>query len=45
MQDITPSAYIFEGFRLDLARRRLVDPDGRTLPLSARAYDVLAYLV
>jgi DNA-binding winged helix-turn-helix (wHTH) protein/TolB-like protein/Flp pilus assembly protein TadD len=45
MQDITPSAYIFEGFRLDLARRRLADPDGRTLPLSARAYDVLAYLV
>ena len=45
MQDITPSAYIFEGFRLDLARRRLADPDGRTLPLPARAYDVLAYLV
>jgi DNA-binding winged helix-turn-helix (wHTH) protein/TolB-like protein/Flp pilus assembly protein TadD len=45
MQDSTPTAYIFEGFRLDLARRRLADPDGRTLPLSARAYDVLAYLV
>jgi DNA-binding winged helix-turn-helix (wHTH) protein/TolB-like protein/Flp pilus assembly protein TadD len=45
MQDITPSAYIFERFRFDLARRRLADPDGRTLPLSARAYDVLAYLI
>ena len=45
MQDTTPSAYIFEGFRLDLARRRLTGPDGRTLPLSARAYDVLAHLV
>jgi len=45
MQNGTPTAYVFEGFRLDLARRRLADPDGRTLPLSARAYDVLAYLV
>jgi DNA-binding winged helix-turn-helix (wHTH) protein/TolB-like protein/Flp pilus assembly protein TadD len=45
MQNGTPSAYVFEGFRLDLARRRLNDPDGRTLSLSARAYDVLAHLV
>lgn len=45
MQNGIPTAFLFEGFRLDLARRRLTDPDGRTLPLSARAYDVLAYLV
>jgi DNA-binding winged helix-turn-helix (wHTH) protein/TolB-like protein/Tfp pilus assembly protein PilF len=45
MQDRSTTAYIFEGFRLDLARRRLTDPDGLTLPLSARAYDVLAFLV
>jgi DNA-binding winged helix-turn-helix (wHTH) protein/TolB-like protein/Flp pilus assembly protein TadD len=45
MQNGPPTAYLFEGFRLDLARRRLADPDGRTLPLSARAYDVLAFLV
>lgn len=45
MQNGTPNAYIFEGFRLDLARRRLTDPEGRALSLSARAYDVLAHLV
>jgi DNA-binding winged helix-turn-helix (wHTH) protein/TolB-like protein/Flp pilus assembly protein TadD len=45
MQNGTPTAYVFEGFRLDLARRSLADPDERKLPLSARAYDVLAYLV
>ena len=45
MQDITPSVYMIEGFRLDLARRRLLDPDGHALALPARAYDVLAYLV
>jgi TolB-like protein/DNA-binding winged helix-turn-helix (wHTH) protein/Flp pilus assembly protein TadD len=45
MQNGTPTAYVFEGFRLDLARRRLTDPDGGTLSLSARAYDVLAHLV
>lgn len=45
MQNGPPTAYLFEGFRLDLARRRLADTDGRALPLSARAYDVLAFLV
>jgi len=45
MDNSAPTAFVFEGFRLDLARRRLSDPEGRTLPLSARAYDVLAYLV
>jgi len=45
MDNSAPTAFVFEGFRLDLARRRLSDPEGRTLPLSARAFDVLAYLV
>jgi len=45
MDNSAPTAYVFEGYRLDLGRRRLSDPEGRTLPLSARAYDVLAYLV
>ncbi len=45
MDNTAPAAYVFEGFRLDLARRRLTDPTGNTVPLSGRAYDVLAYLV
>ena len=45
MQTNTPTAYVFEGFRLDLARRRLSDREGRVLSLSARAYDVLVHLV
>jgi DNA-binding winged helix-turn-helix (wHTH) protein/TolB-like protein/Tfp pilus assembly protein PilF len=45
MQTTTPTAYVFEGFRLDLARRRLSDREGRVLALSTRAYDVLAHLV
>lgn len=45
MQTGTPTAYVFEGFRLDLSRRRLTDPDGSVLPVQGRAFDVLAYLV
>jgi len=45
MDDSSPTAYVFEGFRLDRARRRLLGADGQTLPLSARAYDVLVFLV
>ena len=45
MNTTAPAAYLFEGFRLDLARRRLSDPAGNALPLSGRAFDVLAYLV
>ena len=45
MDDSSPTAYVFEGFRLDRARRRLLGADGQALPLSARAYDVLAFLV
>jgi len=45
MQTGTPTAYIFEGFRLDLSRRRLTDTKGNLLPVQGRAFDVLAYLV
>jgi len=45
MDHSAPTAYVFEGFRLDLARRRLSDREGRVLSLSARAYDVLVHLV
>ena len=38
-------AYQFAGFRFNLAKRRLSGPDGAVIPLSGRAYDVLAYLV
>lgn len=44
-QNTVPTAFVFDGFRLDLARRRLTDAGGRVLQLSARAYDVLVYLV
>jgi DNA-binding winged helix-turn-helix (wHTH) protein/TolB-like protein/Flp pilus assembly protein TadD len=45
MDKHAPTVFVFEGYRLDLGRRRLTDPAGATLPLSGRAYDVLAYLV
>jgi DNA-binding winged helix-turn-helix (wHTH) protein/TolB-like protein/Flp pilus assembly protein TadD len=45
MDDNLPAVYVFEGFRLDRARRRVVGADGQVLPLPARAYDVLVYLV
>jgi len=35
----------FAGFSLELAKRRLKGPDGAAVPLSSRAYDVLAHLV
>jgi DNA-binding winged helix-turn-helix (wHTH) protein/TolB-like protein/Flp pilus assembly protein TadD len=37
--------YEFADFRLELAKRRLSGPADVPIPLSARAYDVLAYLV
>lgn len=37
--------YEFDGFRLDVAGRRLRKADGTAIELSARAFDVLLYLV
>jgi TolB-like protein/DNA-binding winged helix-turn-helix (wHTH) protein/tetratricopeptide (TPR) repeat protein len=37
--------FAFEGFSLDPRLRRLFGPDGRSLPLSGRAFDTLLYLV
>ncbi len=37
--------YQFADFTLELAKRRLSGPDGAAVPLSGRAYEVLAYLV
>jgi TolB-like protein/DNA-binding winged helix-turn-helix (wHTH) protein/Flp pilus assembly protein TadD len=45
MDSSGPVTFVFEGFRLDLVRRRLTDPDGNPIPVSGRAFDVLAYLV
>jgi len=35
----------FAGFRLDTAQRRLYGPDGQPIPLAARAFDTLLYLL
>ena len=37
--------FAFEGFSLNPRQRRLFGPDGRSLPLSGRAFDTLLYLV
>ena len=37
--------YQFAGFSFELAKRRLSGRDGVAIPLSGRAYDVLAHLV
>jgi TolB-like protein/DNA-binding winged helix-turn-helix (wHTH) protein/Tfp pilus assembly protein PilF len=37
--------FAFEGFSLDPRARRLFGPDGRSLPLTGRAFDTLLYLV
>lgn len=37
--------YRFADFTFELAKRRLRGPDGAVIPLSGRAYDVLAHLV
>lgn len=37
--------YEFDGFRLDVGKRLLYDPNGKPLPLKAKAFDVLLYFV
>jgi DNA-binding winged helix-turn-helix (wHTH) protein/TolB-like protein/Flp pilus assembly protein TadD len=34
----------FEGYRLDLAKRELLGPDGETIKLMPKAFDILAFL-
>ena len=41
----TGEVYVFAGYCLDPRRRRLFGPDGRSVPLNARAFDTLLYLV
>lgn len=40
-----PESFEFGGFRLDVARRRLLAPDGQPIELPSRAFDLLLYLV
>ncbi len=37
--------FAFAGFSLDARQRRLFGPDGRSVPLTGRAFDTLLYLV
>ena len=41
----TPTAYVFDGWRLDTATRSLAAPDGRPVELSAGEYDLLLAFV
>src|SRR3954463_385803 len=41
----SPRLYEFEDFRLDRGRRILVRHDGTLIPLAAKAFDTLSYLV
>ena len=45
MDASAPRAYRFATFRVDLLRRELTGPGGVDLNLSARAYDVLLFLL
>jgi DNA-binding winged helix-turn-helix (wHTH) protein/TolB-like protein len=45
MDAVEPRAYIFDGYRIDLARRQVRGPDDAPLALSSRAYDALIYLI
>lgn len=37
-----PKAYSFDGWRLDLARRQLIDPEGGNRPLTSGEFNILA---
>src|SRR3989338_9836353 len=39
------TVFEFAGFRLDAAQRRLYGPDGQPIPMAARAFDTLLYLL
>src|SRR5687768_1035233 len=40
-----PAVYEFDGFRLDVAKRLVYGADGKPLPLKAKAFDTLLFLV
>ncbi len=40
-----PAEYRFAGFRLDVRRRQLIDPGGRVLAISSRAFETLLALL
>jgi DNA-binding winged helix-turn-helix (wHTH) protein/TolB-like protein/Flp pilus assembly protein TadD len=42
---VNGQTYAFGGFRVDVGARRLNDADGKRVDLSARAFDVLLYLI
>src|SRR5512145_1958887 len=45
MGPAAPQSYEFDGFRIDVARRRLLNRAGAVVELPARAFDTLLYLV
>lgn len=45
MTDLSPRAYCFAGHRLDTVSRELTTPDGETVALKTRTFDLLLYLI
>lgn len=45
MTEPHPRGYRFDGFRIDLTRRELVGPEGTSVALPGKAFQVLLYLV
>ena len=45
MPDATPRHYRFEGYRLDTQTRELRDGAGAVVPLTAKAFDTLCFLI
>jgi DNA-binding winged helix-turn-helix (wHTH) protein len=44
-QDVQHTVYVFDGFHLDVTRRKLISSGGLVRPLNARAMDALLVLV
>src|SRR5512145_1852146 len=45
MGPAAPQSYEFDGFRIDVAKRQLLNRAGEVVELPARAFDTLLYLV
>lgn len=45
LQDVNHTVYVFEGFQLDVTRRKLISSGGLVLPLNTRAMEALLLLV